>query len=378
MKPVRILFAFIVLCAVSACTPKPEQESYLDPAAFRESIDGKETDLYKLSNANDMEVYVTNFGAVIVAILHPDKDGVIEDIALGYDNVISYSLPGDPNFGNVVGRYGNRIGGGKFELDGVIYELPINETGNHNQLHGGTKGFGEQVWDVGEVSEQSITLSLESEDGDMGYPGNLSLSVTYTLTDENAIEIAYSAVTDAPTVLNITQHTYFNLKGEGKGDILDHELMINADHYTPVNERLIPTGEIVPVEGTPMDFTQATKIGERIDDDFEQLIFGNGYDHNWVLNKEGEGLTLAATVYAEESGRFLEVFTTEPGIQLYCGNFLDGSQKGKSGILYQQRWGLCLETQHYPDSPNQPGFPSTVLRPGEKYQTRTVYKLSNK
>ncbi len=366
------------LLAVFACKTKEEHTSFLDAASFQETIDGKETNLYKLCNANHMEVYVTNFGAVIAAILHPDKNGIKEDIALGFDNVISYSLPSDPNIGAVVGRYGNRIDGGSFELDGITYELQLNETGNQNQLHGGVKGFGELVWDVDEVSENSITLSLESADGDMGYPGTLSLELTYTLTDDDAIEIDYTATTDAPTVLNITQHTYFNLNGEGKGDILDHELMINADHYTPVNERMIPTGEVAPVEGTPMDFTSATKIGERINDDFEQLNFGGGYDHNWVLNRADEDLTLAATVYTAENGRFMEVFTTEPGVQVYCGNFLDGSVTGKSGASYEQRNGLCLETQHYPDSPNQPDFPSTVLRPGETYQTKTVFRFSFK
>ena len=376
MKPARTVFILAAIAALGACKSKPEQSTFLDPSSFQETMDGKQTDLYKLCNANHMEVYVTNFGAVIPAILHPSKEGIKEDIALGFDNVLSYSLPVDPNFGAVVGRYGNRIDGGTFELEGQTYKLPINETGNQNQLHGGVKGFGEQVWDVEKVTENSISLSLESADGDMGYPGKLNLNVTYTLTDEDALEVVYTATTDAPTVLNITQHTYFNLHGEGKGNILDHELMINADHYTPVNERLIPTGEIAPVEGTPMDFTTATKIGERIDSDFEQLQFGGGYDHNWVLNKDEEGLTLAATVYTEENGRLLEVFTTEPGIQFYCGNFLDGSLKGKSGAFYEHRSGMCLETQHYPDSPNHPNFPSTVLKPGEQYYHKTVFRFS--
>ena len=376
MKPTRTVFILAAIAALSACKSKPEQRTFLEPASFQESIDGKETSLYKLCNANQMEVYVTNFGAVIPAILHPNKEGVKEDIVLGFDNVLSYSLPGDPNFGAVVGRYGNRIDGGTFELEGNIYKLPINETGNQNQLHGGKKGFGELVWDVGEVTENSISLNLESADGDMGYPGKLNLNVIYTITDDDALEVVYTATTDAPTVLNITQHTYFNLHGEGKGNILDHELMINADYYTPVNARLIPTGAIAPVEGTPMDFTTATKIGDRIDEDFEQLNFGGGYDHNWVLNKDEEGLTLAATVYTEENGRLLEIFTTEPGVQFYCGNFLDGSLKGKSGAFYEHRSGMCLETQHFPDSPNHPNFPSTVLNPGEKYYHKTVFKFS--
>jgi aldose 1-epimerase len=277
-----------------------------------------------------------------------------------------------------VGRYGNRIDGGKFTLDGRTYELPINETNNNNQLHGGKKGFGEKVWDVDTVSDHSIMLSLKSPDGDMGYPGTLEVKVEYVLTNDNELEVAYMATTDAPTVVNLTQHTYFNLLGEGKGNILNHELMIKADHFIPVNERLIPTGEIAPVKGTPMDFTKPTKIGERVNEDYEQLLIGGGYDHCWVINREGKGLELCATVYCKETGRFMEVLTTEPGVQLYIGNFLDGSQVGKSGVAYQKRTGLCLETQHYPDSPNQPDFPSTVLRPGEEYATKTVFRFSVK
>lgn len=365
MKPISFTFALLTLIALSSC--KQEKEMFLDPAAFQDTIDGKPTALYMLSNANGMEVYVTNFGAVIPAILHPGVDGTPEDVVLGYDNVLSSSLPGDPHFGAVVGRYGNRIDSGKFELNGTIYNLPLNERANRNHLHGGGKGFGELVWDVTEATPNSITLSLESPDGDMGYPGNLSLRLIYTLTDEDALEAVYTATTDAPTVVNVTQHSYFNLLGEGKGDILGHELMINADHYIPVNERLIPTGEIAPVAGTPMDFTQPTPIGERIDDDFEQLHLGGGYDHCWVLNRADDELSLAATVYAPGNGRMLEVYTTEPGVQFYCGNFLDGTLTGKSGVTYEYRSGLCLETQHYPDSPNQPEFPTTVLEPGQEY-----------
>ncbi|MFC2116818.1 aldose epimerase family protein, partial [Bacteroidota bacterium] len=334
--------------------------------------------LYRLSNDSGMEVYVTNFGAVIPAILVPDKNGELGDVALGFNNVESYVDKSDPSFGTVPGRYANRIDGGKFELDGKVYELPINETGNGNQLHGGMKGFSELVWETVDVTDNSIVLSLESPDGDMGFPGNLKVFLTYTLTNDNALEVDYSASTDAPTVINLTQHTYFNLRGEGKGNILDHELMLNADHYTPVNERLIPTGEIASVEGTPMDFRTATKVGLRVDDDFEQIKFGRGYDHCWVLNAAEAGLTLAGTVYCEETGRFLEVLTSEPGVQIYCGNFLDGTLTGKSGSKYEHRSGLCLETQHYPDSPNKPNFPSTVLRPGEKYYQKTIFRFSVK
>ena len=391
MKATKSVFLVLLICAVSACkqsgskkdlVDKAEalerQEMFIDPAGFQKTINGKETGLYKLSNAHGMEVYVTNFGAVIVAILAPDRDGNLDDIALGYNDVERYGMAGDPNFGAVVGRFGNRIDGGTFTLDGKTYELPINETNNNNQLHGGKKGFGELVWDVVGVSDNAITLGLESPDGDMGYPGKLDVMVEYVLTDENELEVGYRATTDAPTVINLTQHTYFNLLGEGKGDILDHELMMKADHFIPINERSIPTGEIAAVKGTPMDFTTPMKIGSRVNEDFEQLVMGNGYDHCWVINKEKDGLELCATVYCKETGRFMEVLTTEPGVQLYIGNFLNGSQVGKSGVAYQKRTGLCLETQHYPDSPNQPNFPSTVLRPGDEYFSLTVFKFSVK
>ena len=391
MKALNLVFFVILLCSFAACKQSKTKQGlvdkatelessamFLDPAGFQKTIQGKETDLYKLSNASGMEVYVTNYGAVIVAILAPDRDGNMDDIALGYNDVLNYGMAGDPNFGAVVGRYGNRIDGGKFTLDGKTYELPINEANNNNQLHGGKKGFGELVWDVEAVSENTIQLSLHSPDGDMGYPGTLDVKVEYVLTDENELEVGYRATTDVPTVVNLTQHTYFNLLGEGKGDILDHELIMKADHFIPINERSIPTGEIAPVKGTPMDFTTPMKIGSRVNDDFEQLAVGNGYDHCWVINRKGDGLELCATVYCEETGRVMEVLTTEPGVQLYIGNFLNGSQVGKSGAAYERRTGLCLETQHYPDSPNQPNFPSTVLRPGDEYFTLTVFKFSVK
>jgi len=381
MKASHLVFFVILICSFTACkqsrtkqglvdkaTELESSAMFLDPAGFQKSIDGKQTDLYKLSNASGMEVYVTNFGAVIVAILAPDRDGKMDDIALGYNDVERYGMAGDPNFGAVVGRFGNRIDGGKFTLDGKTYELPINETNNNNQLHGGKKGFGELVWDVDVVSENTIQLSLHSPDGDMGYPGALDVKVEYVLTDENGLEVSYRAVTDAPTVLNLTQHTYFNLLGEGKGNILDHELMMKADHFIPIDERSIPTGEMATVNGTPMDFTTPAKIGSRVNDDFEQLVVGNGYDHCWVINREGDGLKLCATVYCEETGRVMEVLTTEPGVQLYIGNFLNGSQVGKSGAAYERRTGLCLETQHYPDSPNQPNFPSTIRKPSLSFR----------
>lgn len=391
MRTIRNLLILVLILSCSSCKNSKfgrglrglpespaENEWFLDAEGFRKTIDEKKTDLYRLSNEAGMEVYVTNYGAIIAAILVPDKEGNLGDVALGFNEVESYAAPSDPYFGSIVGRFGNRIDGGKFELDGTVYELPINEDGNQNQLHGGPKGFSDLVWETGEVTGNSIEISLVSPDGDMGYPGRLELKVTYTLTEDNAIEIVYKGTSDAPTVVNVTQHTYFNLLGEGQGNILGHELTLNADHYTPVNKRLIPTGEIAPVKGTPMDFTAATEIGDRINDDFEQLAFGGGYDHNWVLNSGESGLNLAATVYCETTGRFLEVLTTEPGVQFYCGNFLDGTLTGKSGASYEHRSGLCLETQHFPDSPNQPGFPPAVLIPGEEYYQKTVFKFSVK
>ncbi|HEC42693.1 MAG TPA: galactose mutarotase [Bacteroides sp.] len=384
MKQIPKLFILLLLLAGSSCKNSksgksqqenlPEEGWYLDAEKFRSTIDGKETDLYRLSNESGMEVYVTNYGAVIPALLVPDRDGNHGDIVLGFDNVERYTADGDPNFGNVPGRYANRIDGGKFELDGTVYELPINDTRNQNQLHGGTEGFMEQVWETIEATENSVELKLVSPDGQMGYPGTVTVYVRYTVTVDNTLEIDYKATTDAPTVLNVTQHSYFNLKGEGNGNILDHKIMLNADSYTPVNERMIPTGEVLSVEGTPMDFRTPTKIGERIDSDFDQLVMGNGYDHNWVINSEG-GLAVAATAYDETTGRFMEVLTTEPGVQLYCGNFLDGTLASKSGGIYEHRGGFCLETQHYPDSPNHPNFPSTVLRPGEEFNSKTVFKF---
>ena len=353
---------------------QPEDSWFLDASKFRTTIDGKATDLYLLTNKTGIEVYVTNFGAIIPAILVPDRDGNMEDIVLGFDNVRRYTQEGDPSFGCVVGRYANRIGDGKFELDGKEYNLVINETSNNNQLHGGPKGISEHVWETVEVTDNSILLKLESPDGDMGYPGNLTIKVRYTLTENNSLEVDYYAVTDAPTPINLTQHTYFNLNGEGNGDILGHELLLNADYYTPVTSRIIPTGEIAAVEGTPMDFRTSSVVGDRINEEFEQLVLARGYDHNWVLN--GDGLRLAAELYSEESGRFLEVLTTEPGIQVYCGNFLDGTLEGKSGAIYEHRFGICLETQHFPDSPNQPGFPNTILMPGEEFKSKTVFRFT--
>lgn len=339
--------------------------------------------LYTLKNQQGMTVRVTNYGAIITSLVVPDRDGNRSDVALGYDRLEKYINAVDkPYFGAVVGRYGNRIAGGQFTLDGQTYSLLKNNGENH--LHGGAIGFDKVVWSV-EAYESgssggSLTLSYVAQDGEEGYPGNLRVQVRYTLGDDNTLKVDYHATTDKATPINVTQHTYFNLKGEGQGTILDHELMLNADRYTPVDEGLIPTGELAPVAGTPFDFTTAKPIGRDIGESNEQLKRGLGYDHNWVLNRSesAEGLTLAARVHEPESGRTMEIHTTEPGIQFYAGNFLDGRLVGKSGKPYVHRGGFCLETQHFPDSPNQPDFPSTILRPDQTFQSQTVFKFSAK
>lgn len=333
---------------------------------------------FTLKNASGMTVRTTNLGAIITHLIVPDRNGQMGDVALGYENASSYLNAVDkPYFGAIVGRYGNRIAKGTFSIDDQTYTLAINNA--PNSLHGGITGFDKVIWDAeADDANNSITFTYLSKDGEEGFPGNLQCRVTYRLTDENEIEIDYLATTDKATPVNLTQHTYFNLKGEGEGNILDHELMLNAQRFTPVDETLIPTGKTPAVQGTPFDFTTAKLIGRDIDKDDEQLKFGMGYDHNWVLDKAGQTgeLTLAARVHEPSTGRVLEVMTTEPGIQFYCGNFLDGRLRGKSGKPYVVRGGFCLETQHYPDSPNQPGFPSTILEPGDEYITQTIFKFS--
>lgn len=343
---------------------------------FGKTPDGLQIDLYTLTNDNGVEAKIINYGATIVSLTAPDKDGNMGDIVTGYKTLDEY-INGTSYFGGIVGRFGNRIDQGKFILDGVEYTLVKNDGPNH--LHGGNFGFNKVVWKAEPVQTEQgpgLNLTYLSKDGEEGYPGNLNVTVTYTLTNDNALKIDYKATTDKATIINLTQHSYFNLAGSGNGDILDHLLQINADKFTPVNETLIPTGELRSVEGTPMDFRQPTEIGARINDDYEQLPKGNGYDHNWILNEWDGSLKLAATLHDSKTGRFMEVLTTEPGIQFYSGNFLDGSAKGKSGEVYKYRSALCLETQHFPDSPNEPDFPSVVLNPGEEYTQTTVYKFS--
>lgn len=333
--------------------------------------------LYTLKNASGVQVKVTNYGATITSITTPDRDGNFADIALGYNRVEDYINAVDkPYFGAVVGRYGNRINQGRFTLDGEPYELACNNGKNH--LHGGVIGFDKVVWTAEASSESNkLRLSYRAKDGEEGYPGNLDIEVVYHLTDGDELVVSYIATTDKATPVNLTQHTYFNLRGEGAGTILDHQLMLNADRFTPVNTSLIPTGELGAVAGTPFDFREPKPIGRDIDTADTQLQNGQGYDHNWVLNRglSDDSITLAARVFDPVSGRAMEVRTTEPGIQFYCGNFLDGRLTGKSGRKYVHRGGFCLETQHFPDSPNQPEFPSTILRPGETYESTTVFRF---
>ncbi len=344
---------------------------------FGTTPDGQAVRLYTLRNTQGMTAEIMTYGAIVVSLTAPDKDGNFNDIVLGYDNLADY-IKVSPYFGAIVGRYGNRIGKGKFTIDGTAYTLATNDGENH--LHGGLKGFDKVVWDDAPVDRSDavgVKLSYLSQDGEEGYPGNLKVSVTYLLTNRNELRIEYEATTDKATPVNVTHHGYFNLTGAER-NILDHELMLNADRFTPVDAGLIPTGELRPVEGTPMDFRKRTAIGARIDNDYEQLKFGGGYDHNWVLNQKGDGMTQAAEVYEPTTGRLMTVRTTEPGIQFYAGNFLDGTITGKDGVVYKHRYGFCLETQHYPDSPNKPDFPSTILRPGRVYETTTVYAFSTR
>jgi len=333
---------------------------------------GKKVDLYTLTNANGLKAKITNYGGIITSLKTPDRNGKFADIVLGYDTLAEY-IKDSPYFGALIGRYGNRIAKGKFTLDGIEYKLATNNGPNH--LHGGIKGFDKVVWNAEPMQTKTsvgLKLTYLSKDGEEGYPGNLECTVIYTLTNNNELKIYYEATTDKPTIINLTSHGYFNLAGHNSGDILGHELMLNADNFTPVDAELIPTGEIKPVKGTLMDFTKPMTIGSRIAD------VKGGYDHNYVLNGGKAGaLSLAARVYEPKTGRVMEILTTEPGIQFYTGNFLDGSLKGK-GAVYNKHAGFCLETQHFPDSPNKPNFPSVVLRTGEKYTHLTVHKFSVK
>ncbi|MDF1866898.1 MAG: galactose mutarotase [Saprospiraceae bacterium] len=335
-------------------------------------------DLYTLSNANQMSVEILTFGGIIKAIYCPDKNGKIENVILGFNTLKPY-LETHPYFGAIVGRYGNRIANGKFNIDGTEYNLATNNSPNH--LHGGLKGFDKVIWQAREFKDNEkigLELSYLSKDMEEGYPGNLNVKVTYSLNNQNELSIDYEAVTDKKTICNLTNHSYFNLAGEGKGNILNHQLVIHADSITPVNEHLIPTGEPMAVQGTPFDFRSGKKMGEEIDSNNEQIKYGGGFDHNFILKGNSESLPIIAKISEPESGREMEILTTEPGVQFYTGNFLDGTLIGSGNQPYQKRAGFCLETQHYPDSPNQPNFPSTILEVGETYKTTTVYRFKVK
>jgi aldose 1-epimerase len=347
--------------------------------SFGKTASGDEIDLYSLTNKKAMEISITNFGATVVTLRVPDSSGKTADVVLGYDTLQGYES-GKSYFGATVGRYANRIGGGKFSIEGKTYTLPKNN--GNNTLHGGIVGFNKKVWKAREIPANdaaALELTYLSADGEEGFPGNLSVKVVFTLpADRNELKIDYTATTDKATVLNLSNHSYFNLAGEGSGDILDHVLTLHAKQFTPVDQTLIPTGELRDVAGTPLDFNDATAIGKRINKDYEQLVSGKGYDHNWVLASDSaKNLTIAAEAYDPKSGRRLEVLTTEPGVQFYSGNFLDGST-GKGGKAYPRRSAFCLETQHFPDSPNHPNFPSTLLKQGATFHSQTVFRFSVK
>ena len=366
------------LVTAQSATPAAEAGAGITSEPWGE-VEGEEVMLYTLTNANGMEVKITNYGGIITSVVVPDGDGNMENVTLGFDNLDAY-VEGHPYFGNITGRYANRIARGTFDIDDENFYLALNN--GPNTLHGGEKGFDKVVWAAEEVSgegEVGVKLSRVSPDMEEGYPGNLAVEVTYTLTDDDEIRIDYHATTDEPTHVNLTNHAYWNLAGDGSGSIDNHELTLMAGNYTPVDANLIPTGEIAPVAGTPLDFTTPHPIGERVREDFEQLLLGRGYDHNFVLDRpspDDTTLIVAARVVEPESGRTLEISTTEPGIQFYSGNFLDATEVGAAGKMYRQGDGFALETQHYPDSPNHPEFPSTLLEPGQDFNSTTIYAFS--
>jgi aldose 1-epimerase len=385
---VSVVGAICIAC-FAACTsappPQPQSQPQVQPASniSQESFGTKEgtpVELYTLRNAKGMEARITNYGGIVVSLKVPDRAGQTGDVVLGFDNLEGYLSPAyaksNPYFGALIGRYGNRIGKARFSLGGKEYKLAANNGVNH--LHGGVKGYDKVIWEAKPLpgEEPSLQLHYLSKDGEEGYPGNLDIKAVYTITNDNGLKVEFTATTDKETVVNLTHHSYFNLAG--KGDILGHEAMINADRTTPVDSGLIPTGELRPVKGTPFDFNTPTAIGARIGQDDEQLKFGKGYDHNWVINKNAGELATMARVYEPTSGRVLEVLSTEPALQFYSGNFLDGTLTGKGGWLYQFRNGFCMEPQHYPDSPNKPEFPSTVLKPGDTYRNTIIYRFSTR
>lgn len=375
MKLKKISSTLLLLTFVF-CENTKNEKFMLKAIDFKSEIDGKSTDLYLLKN-KQIEVYITNYGGRIVSLLTPDKKGKMGDVVLGFKSLADYQKAITPYHGCLIGRYSNRIAKGKFELEGKVYDLPINN--NENHLHGGPDGFHNKVWDVVSADESSIVMTCFSKDGEMGYPGNLEVSVTYSINDKNELNMAYTATTDKATPVNLTNHAFFNLGGEAKGTINDHLLTLNATHFTPVDEGLIPLGEIRSVEGTPFDFRKAKTIGRDLNQEESniQLSRGGGYDHNFVLKKDNYGsMSLAARVIDPKSGRQLDILTEEPGVQFYGGNFMNGSDVGKYGIPFEYRGSFALETQHYPDSPNKSNFPNTILEVGEVYKTQTTYKFS--
>ena len=373
----QILLVGLSTLMLMACHQKPDKVSTLsglDPVKFSTEVNHSQTNLYTLKNKSGMEVCITNFGGRIVSIMVPDKDGKMQDVVLGFDNIDDYiRIPSD--FGASIGRYANRIAQGRFVLDNDTIQLPQNNFGHC--LHGGPQGWQYQVYDANLIDNTTLELTRLSPDGDENFPGNVTAKVTFKLSDDNALDIKYSATTDKKTIINMTNHSYFNLSGDPSQPATDHILYVNADNYTPVDSTFMTTGEIIPVKDTPMDFITPKAIGQDITKyDFVQLKNGNGYDHNWVLNTNGDITKPAARLTSPQSGITLEVYTNEPGIQVYTGNFLDGSIQGKKGITYNQRASVCLETQHYPDSPNKPQWPSVILEPGQTYNSECIFKFS--
>lgn len=377
MKHSIAVLSLTAALVLGGCAQKKEtpMSTPLTKTPFGKTEAGQPIDLYTLKNASGMEVGIINFGGIVVSLKAPGHGGQLADVVLGFDKLSDYEKP-NPYFGAIVGRYGNRIAKGRFTLNGVEYKLALND--GQNSLHGGIRGFNHAVWQAREVpgADPAVELTYVSKDMEEGYPGNLTEKVTYTLTPNNELRIDYSAATDKDTVVNVTNHSYFNLAGQGEGDILGHMLKLYASKFTPVDAGLIPTGELKSVAGTPFDFLQPTAIGARINNDDEQLKRGKGYDHNWVVDGGPGTLRPAARVSEPKSGRVLEVLTTEPGVQFYTGNFLDGTSTGKEGKVYQRRYGFCLETQHFPDSPNHSGFPTTVVKAGAEYKSTTVFRFS--
>jgi aldose 1-epimerase len=378
-KPLAILFTFVAFLSLALCFRAEGTERKIQIADFGKTKEGDAIHRYVLHNEKGVEAIVINYGATLVSLKIPDRNGKTADVVLGYDNLEGYEQD-KSFFGATIGRYGNRIAKGEFTLDGSAFHLPKND--GPNSLHGGSKGFNKRIWTAADRSRadaEVLELTYTSQDGEEGYPGTLKVKVTYTLpARSNELRIDYSATTDKDTFVNLTNHSYFNLSGVVNQEIVNHQLLLHAEKFTPVDATLIPTGELRAVAGTPFDFTKATPIGARINQDDEQLKFGKGYDHNWVLKRGGNVLQLAAEVFEPASGRVLEVLTTEPGVQFYSGNFLDGTVHGKGGQLYGHRTGFCLETQHFPDSPNHPNFPSTELKPGQAYRSTTVFRFATR